>query len=290
MGRLEIEGLKISCQRSVIDDILYQKVNVPLQNFIIAKKETNLKLISPSPIHGRSLITHFNKKTNRYTVTKGNGLTYFPYGFVNTKELENNIWGYLNKKDATRDYLSGIYVNELGIKTNLMEAVFSLELQQINTLTNSQVLNPYILQYSVECPYRIHDLPFISNEMRDFYINQWFSYTEEKQIDLHCIAADIMLKNLKIMHSNNVLHNAIHGQNYTLALELLDFELTRTPDTPYDRKEDEKGYSILFNREIIQTLEIVNYIAFYLNEKINSKSLKQIMITNGFEKYLFPFQ
>ncbi|HZK09307.1 MAG TPA: hypothetical protein VFC92_14070 [Bacteroidales bacterium] len=280
---MRTEGIKLNCKRVDIDNVLYQNKEVVLQNYIITSELTDLELISPSPIHGRSIITHFNKKTNRYTITKGNGLTYFPYGFVNTKELDYNVWGYLNKQDATRDYLSGIYINELGIKTNLMEAVFSILPQKVKTFGKEQVLKPYILQYSVLCPYRIHDLPFISKKTQDYYVNQWQNFTQENYNDFHCIAADIMLGNIKIMHSNNVLHNAIHGQNYTLSLELLDFELARTPITPYLREEDEERYTILFNREIIQTLEIVNYIAFFLKERINIKTLKNIFNKYGYD-------
>ena len=280
---MNTEGIKINCKRVDINNILYQKKDVVLQNYIITSELTGIELISASPIHGRSIITYFNNKTNRYTITKGNGLTYFPYGFVNTKELDYNVWGYLNKIDATKDYLSGNYIYDLGIKTNLMEAVFSILPQKVNTFEKEQVLEPYILQYSVLCPYRIHDLPFISQKTRDYYVNQWQNFTQENYNDFHCIAADIMLGNIKIMHSNNVLHNAIHGQNYTLALELLDFELARTPITPYTSEKDEKLYPILFNREIIQTLQIVNYIAFFLKEKINTKILKNICKKHGYE-------
>ncbi|MBK9320810.1 MAG: hypothetical protein IPM91_19805 [Bacteroidetes bacterium] len=90
------------------------------------------------------------------------------------------------------------------------------------------------------------------------------------------------------MHKSEVLHNAIHIQNYTLSLELIDFELSRTPTTPYENENEEKSYKILQKREIIQSLEIVNQIAFYFKENINTKILRQIMIKNGFENYLYP--
>ncbi|MDG5800800.1 hypothetical protein QA597_10555 [Marinilabiliaceae bacterium ANBcel2] len=278
-----IEGIQLNCKRVDVNNVLYQKEGVVLQNYVITSELTGLELISPSPIHGRSVITHFNNETNRFTITKGNGLTYFPYGYVNTQELDYNVWGYLNKTDAIRDYLSGTYINNLGIKTNIMEAVFSILPQKVNAFEKEQILEPFILQYSVLCPYRIYDLPFISKKTRDYYINQWRYLTEDNYSELHCIAADIMLGNIKIMHSDNVLHNAIHGQNYTLALELVDFELARTPITPYLREADEECYSVLFNREIIQTLEIVNYIAFFLHEKINIKILKKIFDKYGYE-------
>ena len=163
-----------------------------------------------------------------------------------------------------------------------MDAVFSLKEQVIG----SEKIIPYILQYTVVCPYRIHDLPFISIKIRDYYINKWRNLITENYKSLHCIAADVMLNNLRVMHDKNVLHNAIHGQNYTLALELLDFELTRTPDTPYANEKYEEEYTILFNREVIQTFEIVNYIAFFLKEELDYKVLKDITVKYGFRNIL----
>jgi hypothetical protein len=89
------------------------------------------------------------------------------------------------------------------------------------------------------------------------------------------------------MHENDVLHNAIHSQNYTLSLELLDFELSRTPITPYENENDEFFYKKLQKREIIQSLEIINQLAFYFKENLNINQLGKIMIKYGFEPYLY---
>jgi hypothetical protein len=88
------------------------------------------------------------------------------------------------------------------------------------------------------------------------------------------------------MHENNVLHNAISSQNYTLSLELVDFELSRTPSTPYEDPNDEAMFEKLKNREIIHSLEIINQIAFYFNEIIDIKEMNKIMNRNGFNNYI----
>ncbi len=288
MNQLKIEGIPINCKAVNVKTVLLSKENIKYFPQLIIEEETILKCISPSPLHGRSLIANYNIDSNRYTITKGNGLTYFPFGFVSTKELEEYAWGYLRTEDAIRDYNSGEYIKSIGILTNKMEAVFVLEEQTIRLPNSISKIDPTILQYSVICPYRIADIPFLSKELVYYFINRWSNLFEINHSEIHCNAAEVVLNNIRLMHKNEVLHNAIHIQNYTLSLELIDFELSRTPTTPYENENDEKAYKILQKREIIQSLEIVNQIAFYFKENINTKILRQIMIKNGFENYLYP--
>jgi hypothetical protein len=288
MNQLKIEGTSINCKKVGIKEILYSKENIKYFSQIIVEEKTNNKSILPSPLHGRSIIAKFEVDSNRYTITKGNGLTYFPYGFIATEELENHASGYLRKEDAIRDYLSGEFVSGLGIITNKMDAVFSIEPQLIRFSNHVSEIEPIILQYNVICPYRISDIPFLSKELVLSFIDNWTNIFEIKHSEIHCNAAEVLLSNIKIMHENEVLHNSIHSQNYSLSLELLDFELSRTPLTPYNDFVDEKTYIKLKKREIIQSLEIVHQIAFYFKETINNKILRQIMIKNSFENYLYP--
>ncbi len=288
MNLFNIEGIPVYCKTVNIKEILFSKENVKIFPQIISEEQTNFKSISPSPLHGRSTIANFDNKSNRYTITKGNGLTYFPYGFIATEELEDYAWGLLRKEDAIRDYLSSDFVSGLGILTNKMEAVFAIDMQPIRFSNQTYEIEPTILQYNVICPYRISDIPFLSKELVSSFINNWSKVFEIKYSEIHCNAAEVLLNNIKTMDENEVLHNAIHSQNYTLSLELVDFELSRTPITPYDNENDEQSYKKLQKREIIQSLEIVNHIAFYFKEKLNSKLLRHIMIKNGFENYLFP--
>jgi hypothetical protein len=285
---MDIEGLPVYCKSAQIEEVLFAKESVTYFPKLVTENSANEKLFSASPLHGRSIIVDFNPGSKRYIVTKGNGLTYFPFGFIATEELEGYAWGYLRKADAIRDYKSGSFISSLGILTNDMEAVYTLQSENASFSNCIKQLKPTILQYSVLCPYRIADIPFLSKALITSFVKKWASTFNDNNIDLHCIAANVLLRNIKIMHENNVLHNAIHCQNYSLSLELLDFELSRTPITPYDNEIDEKSYEKLQKREIIQTLEIINQIAFYFNEKINSKKLRQIMIVNGFENYINP--
>ncbi len=284
----EFEGVKINCIEVDIDLIIDNPKSSKLYPYIVVNKETKISCFKPSPLHGRSIVTDFTPTLGRFTITKGNGLTYFPFGFVSTKELEDYAWGYLRKDDALRDYNSGEYIRSLGILTNNMEAVFTLKEQIIRLLNCISKIEPTILQYNVICPYRISDIPFLSKEVILSYVNRWADLHENIHSEIHCTSAEVLLRNIRLMHENHVLHNAIHSQNYTLSLELLDFELSRTPITPYDNDIDEKTYKKLQKREVIQSLEIVNQIAFFFKEKINSKALRQIMIKNGFENYLQP--
>lgn len=288
MRTLKIEGAKISCNEIGVGFILYNPNSSKLYPYIIANVHTSIKCIKPSPLHGRSIVVGYNPTKNRYIITKGNGLTYFPFGFVSTEELEGHAWGYLRTEDAIRDYKSGDYIKSIGILTNKMEAVFTLEQEIIRLPNGVSNIDPTILQYSVICPYRIADIPFLSKELVHHFINGWSNIFEISYTEVHCNAAEVLLNNIRLLHKNEVLHNAIHIQNYSLSLELLDFELSRTPTTPYETENDEQTYKKLQKREVIQSLEIVNQIAFYFKENINTKILRQIMIRNGFENYLYP--
>ncbi len=291
MFQKAFEFTQINVNKIVIDEIHYIKDNTTeLYPYIVAGNfnKNCIKAKVASPLHGRSLICSFNSIKERFTITKGNGLTYFPFGFVSTEELEDYAWGYLRKTDAIRDYNSGEFIHNLGVHTNIMEAVYTLEPQLFKFSNKSVEIQPTILQYNVTCPYRISDIPFLSNKVVIHFTSKWPEFFKISYKEKHCIAAEVLLKNIRIMHENDVLHNAIHSQNYTLSLELLDFELSRTPVTPYVNVYDELAYKKLQKREIIQSLEIVNHIALFFKEKVNSRLLRQIMIKNGFENYLYP--
>ena len=231
--------------------------------------------------HGRSFIVgqHDN---GRFVVSKGNGLSYSQYSLLYTREFGDNTLGLLLKQDAIRDFTIGIEIEHLDIKTNRMEYVIQLD-KEI-ALTNGHVLNPILLQYSVECPYRICDAAFpkyssaIKNE-----ISKWKKYNDLGFDKHYLIAANILIRNLKILHTNNILHNAINFQNYTWALELLDFELACSPNYPYKEEDDQRHVKDLFNREILYTYEIIKYIACYLNESIDYKIIDDLFKEYGFD-------
>lgn len=232
-----------------------------------------------SPNHGRSFI--MNAYTNgRYIVSKGNGLSYSSYNFFNTGEFGNDTWGLLLAKDAVRDFKVGIEISDLGIKTNRMEYVMEI---LYNMHLNGKIIRPYLLQYSVECPYRINDAPFVSRSIIEGEIEKWNAFNEFGHKKFYLIAAEILVKNLYILHSNSILHNAIHVQNYTWALELLDFELSHTPAYPYDSEDAVRHVKTLFTREIIQTYEIINYIAYVTCESIDFFEIESIFSKYGFD-------
>lgn len=230
-----------------------------------------------SPQHGRSFL--IQKEKEHYIISKGNGFSYTAYSLLDTKEFSNHIWGLLLKDAAIRDFLIGIEVQSLGIKTNTMEYVLQLEK---DLHIHNSIIQPYLLQYTVESPYRLSDYPFMSQEQIKKETDKWEDFNYKKYPKKHLIAAEILIKNLHILHSNKILHNAIHLQNYTWALELLDFELARSPQYPYPKAEDEKVFPILYNREIIQTYEIIYNIATFLNEEINDKEIESIFCEYDF--------
>lgn len=243
--------------------------------------DDNIVMYSVSPLHGRSFVVgqHLNR---RYIVTKGNGLCYSQHPFLYTPEMPTDVWGLLLMEDALRDYYCCQDVQTLGINTNQMECVMELDYPLYIEKTGATI-KPAILQYNVECPYRINDAPFMERSQIEQEVAKWQQYNRKGYTLNHMIAAEVLISNLRTMHDHEVLHNAIHEQNYTWALELLDFEACRTPQHPYTEKDSERYASSLYSREVIQTYVVINYIAGVLGEKPNYKMLDGLFKDYGFD-------
>lgn len=232
-----------------------------------------------SPLHGRSFILNQTSDFH-WIVGKGNGLSYSSFNSLHTSQLDTDTWGRLSVEQALRDFKIGNELRELGLKTNRMEYVLELP---FNVIFRGIVTKAALLQYSVECPYRIADYGFIPHEILVSNVNKWTPRNLTLKTSLkHLIAADVLYFNLKTLHDNDVLHNAITPQNYTWALELLDFEASHTPQMPYSTKEYRSYIPMLRDMEIVQNYEIVNYIAWCLNETPDYKTIESIMQSYGF--------
>ncbi len=239
----------------------------------------NKTMICVSPNHGRSYIVAMND--GRYIVSKGNGLSYTQYCHIYSGEFDDYTWGLLLKDEAVRDFEIGIEVHNLGIKTNIMQYVIKLENEIL--LTNGHILSPILLQYSVECPYRICDAAYMPKSEIWKQVVLWEKYNKNGYTQSYLVAAEVLVNNLKILHSNKILHNAIHPQNYTWALELLDFEISCSSKHPYNAKEESLIVKDLFPREIMQTYDVINHIASCLNETINNAELEDLFLRYGFD-------
>lgn len=145
-----------------------------------------------------------------------------------------------------------------------------------------ETIRPYLLQYRVECPYRICDFAFMPRKEFQKQVNNWNKLNKKGYDRYHLIAANILIENLRILHSHKILHNGIHTQNYTWALELLDFEGSRTPTYPYDSAEYETLVLELIDGEVIQTYEVISYIAWCLDEILDVKVIDELFKDNGF--------
>lgn len=233
-----------------------------------------------SPHHGRSFVVG-TTDDGKYIISKGNGLSYSQYAHLYSAEFGDNTWGLLLKKDAIRDFEMGMEIAGLGIRTNMMEYV--LELNKNVLLTNGHQITPILLQYTVECPYRICDATYMTKKEIYKQVEKWGSFNKNGYKYAYIVAAELLISNLYKLHTHNILHNAIHPQNYTWALELLDFELACSSSNPYDKEEEQSKVKDLFNREIIQTYEIINHIAWCLGETIDYKIVDNLFNEYGFD-------
>jgi len=187
----------------------------------------------------------------------------------------------LLRQDAERDFIMGQEIEALGIKTNHMEYVLELDVEV--ELPNGNKVKPCLLQYDVECPYRVCDAAFMMQEQIQTEVMKWEQYNERGYKKKHMIAANVLIRNLLILHDHNILHNAISEQNYTWALELLDFELACSSAHPYTKEDDMRHVKDLFPREIIQTYVVINYIAGVLREEIDYAEVDALFAEYGFD-------
>ena len=174
----------------------------------IRNEEGDKDMSCLTPLHGRSFVVG-KTENGRYIVSKGNGLSYTQYPFLHTGEFCDGTWGLLLRQDAERDFLLGQEIEALGIKTNHMQYVIEVDLEI--DLPNGHKLKPTLLQYDVECPYRICDAPFMDQKIIQSEIQKWESINERGYEKYHLIAANILIRNLRILHDNNILHNAIEA-------------------------------------------------------------------------------
>lgn len=270
---------KRACEES------YRVLSFSLRNLYtpfpyLLNHEGEKKMICLTPLHGRSYVVGKTDK-GRYIVSKGNGLSYTQLKFLNTGEFGDDTLGLLLRKDAERDFLIGQEVEALDIKTNHMEYVIELEREIL--LPNRHCIKPVLLQYDVECPYRICDAPFMPQEQIHKEVAKWEMMNDKGYDKAYLIAANVLIRNLRILHDHEILHNAIHEQNYTWALELLDFELACSPAHPYSNEDDQKHAKDLFSREITQTYVIINYIAGVLREEIDFAVVDALFAEYGFD-------
>ena len=236
-----------------------------------------------SPQHGRSYVVHkpIKPDEDRYIVSKGNGLSYTTESIIITPEQTHDILGLLTKEDALHDFYVGMEIAGLGIKTNIMEAVLELNIDLVGH--KSQIIHPYLLQYSVESPYRISDAAFMTKESIWEYVEKWSLFDEWDCDASHKIAAHVLIRNLRRLHDNHILHNALTSQNLTWALELLDFELACTPSIPYSNEDYRRHVPDMYGREVIYIYQIILDIAWILGEEVDYKFLDGLFEYYGFK-------
>lgn len=245
-------------------------------------------MYSVSPLHGRSYLLKQTQE-GRFVISKGNGLSYTQWNLIHTGEFGNDTLGLLLRQDAIRDFTVGKEIEALGIKTNHMHCVIELD-YPISLPNSSEVIMPILLQYDVECPYRIEDAPFMTREQITEEVQKWQSMNKNGRTQFHLIAADVLLTNLRILHDHGILHNALTTHNHTWALELLDFEIAHSPSFPYTREDDQRHVKDLFSREIIDVYRIILYIAGVLREPVDYAVLDEMFNNYGFDLSKYSVQ
>ena len=215
-------------------------------------------------------LVHVDNEQNKYVITKGNGSVHCPYqtnGDILTEDTEILSEDYLQ-----RVYNMCLLIQDLGIKTCQMEYIMELD-YPIRDLNHNTILHPFILQYSVECPYLIYESN-INTQGISIGIATWRTREtyQDYQIPAYFNVADILFSNLCKMHRNNITHGSISATSYTWALELLNFDTCRKQDVPFD----ENNISEPYRKDIDDTYTLIEIIANCLGEIVSWDKLDEI--------------
>lgn len=262
--KASIEDYKIVCQLEKVTEFLPYVKN----------DKGNCCILCVSPYHGRSFVLN-RASEDCWIIGKGNGLSYTTRSYILTSHINGETWGGLTIDNALRDFRIGNEIRKFGVKTNIMHGVLALDRTIVQDGKEKQAA---LLQYSVECPYRISDFGFILRSELDRYVSKWNASPSHKYL----YAAEVLVRNLRLLHDHHVMHNAMYPQNYTWALELLDFEASRTDTYSYDNPYYEACVPMLLEAEIVQTFEIINYIAWCLGETPNYPAIESIFGNYGY--------
>jgi hypothetical protein len=264
-----------SIRLTKLDDYLIKK-NSDNQNkiypFLIEKnsKSRNCGYIVSS-FHGRSIIVDYNNKEDKYIILKGCGLTYTSNNFINCNEYKDygHLWGYLDYESANRDFTIGNYCKTIGINTGDYQYVIKLN----HKISASKLRNlyPYLLQYSVKCPFRLYDLPLIDKT----FAYKHLDVVKKSKLTYYESFAKILFNQLLILHNNNVFYNGINPMNISAQCELLDWESSRTDTMPY-RDSFEKEYHKLLGREILNIFNVCYFISIFTKEKYSPQKIEKI--------------
>ena len=168
-----------------------------------------------------------------------------------------------------------------------MECVLELDYPIYIPQTN-ETTKPCLLEYSVECPWRIADAGFMDRNDIWLEVHKWDRLNDKNFQEDYLIAANVLIRNLRILHDHGVLHNALTYENLTWALELLDFELCHTPQHPYTKADYARHVPDLFDREVIDIYKLINYIAGVLHQPVDYQKIDNLFAEYGFDlnKYL----
>ena len=79
-----------------------------------------------------------------------------------------------------------------------MEYVLELDLEI--PLPNGHKVKPALLQYSVECPYRICDAAFMTQEQIQAEVSNWACINKRGYKKAHMIADNVLIHNLQVLY------------------------------------------------------------------------------------------
>ncbi len=257
--------------------------------------------------HGRSCAIKVNNF--EWILVKGGGWNYggcLIYRSIKDKEL---IFGLFGKADAIREY----EVSKKFLKiTNEFPKVLYYKLfsdyklpSQYDFLktikyTDLKQVDPCLLYTRVKSPFRIADLQFYSDSIKNEIIKiscEFWNINTNDYLEYFCKK---LANHISLMHKNGFINDSLEYSNITMLAEIVDYEWITAPDLPlpdgnsgdmyiYERKEKEILYAveaILFLSALIH----IKYDFFDIYETFISEYRKTnsdyVVLNKNIEKIL----
>lgn len=234
-------------------------------------RESGFVGYTPTPWHGRSHVI-INSGLKKYLVIKGTGCPYLAQPYIHSG-YDNHVWGLLEKNAARQEFSFMQKVSNIGIPTSNPIALKKISIGQFS---------PYLIYYSIRCPYRLIDLDFMAvHEKRKIGKNILNQYSGKHKL-VHLAVMDQLSDYLKIFYSNGYIHNALSVHNITCELEIVDYESCVDWKSSSISNEEK---SRLISREIVYLQEISFAVSWWFKEKFDQFGVQNILL----EKHLSDF-
>ena len=252
-----------------------------------------------SPKHGRSFTIKINNFS--WVLVKGGGWNYGNVLLYRSSKDDELYFGLFGKSDAKRELEVSHLLSK--ISNNFPKVLYYKSFSDYELpnkydflkdvkYTNGKKIEPCLLYTKVKSPFRIADLQFYTDSVKNEIIKEYSKYWKICSEDFLKTFCFKLGKNIALMHLNGFINDSLEYSNITMLAEIVDFEWITAPGIllpdgskgdiiTYERKEKEILYaveSVLFLSSIIHCkYEFYNIYQDFISayQKVNPLYIEQ---------------